>query len=91
MVSYIVCIQSITQRCLQNNGYILFRRESPPHVRSLCANVTRPQGSEILFRIAIALLEYHSSTLLKMDLEDMIKVYMCVCVCACVHTCVFSV
>ena len=57
-------------------------------------NVPCPQGSEILFRIAIALLEHHSSTLVKLDLEDMIKVCIvcvrvrvraCMGVCVCVH------
>jgi len=41
------------------------------------AMILSPQGIEIVFRIAVALLEYHSNELLRLDLEDMIKVVMC--------------
>ena len=91
MVSYTVCIKLVTKCCLQNNGHFLFRRELHHKLSSL-HNPSPSQGNEILFRIAVALLEYHGDTLVKLDLEDMIKVYincLCaiVCVCVCVSVC----
>ena len=102
MVSYTVCIKFVIKCCLQNNGHFLFRRELHHKLSSL-HNPSPSQGNEILFRIAVALLEYHGDTLVKLDLEDMIKVYinytfiyvqLCVCLClysTCVSACVVCV